>query len=96
MSEDIDFYTVTLAKVYANQGHLEKASRIYRHLLEQEPHRQDLMDALADIDKRRFAGGKQVHDDLVSLFSKWMELLLGGNRLRRLRKIQRQISDRSD
>ena len=40
-----------MAKVYADQGKLEKAVEIYQYLLKKEPGRQDLIDAILEIDK---------------------------------------------
>jgi hypothetical protein len=31
MEKETDFYTGTMAKVYAGQGHWDKAAEIYRH-----------------------------------------------------------------
>ena len=47
MTRDDPFYTVTMAAVHARQGNLEEAGRIYRHLMEKEPGRPDLVEALA-------------------------------------------------
>jgi pentatricopeptide repeat protein len=33
MAADLDFQTATMAKVFADQGHYEKAADIYRNLL---------------------------------------------------------------
>ena len=40
-------YTATMAKLYADQGYWRKAADIYRHLVHQNPYRQDFKDALA-------------------------------------------------
>ena len=45
MSQDVDVYTETMAKVYAEQGHWAKAVEIYRILVADEPERQDYADA---------------------------------------------------
>lgn len=95
MSEDIDFYTPTMAKIYADQGHFEKAAEIYRFLLKQEPGRQDLIEALAEIEQNFSSGGTKDHGALVSLFVKWFDLALCGKRMDALRRIQRRLDDRS-
>ncbi len=41
MSQEVDIYTETMAKVYADQGHWAKVVEIYRHLLASEPERLD-------------------------------------------------------
>ncbi len=88
MNKDDVFYTKTMAKVYADQGKLEKAAEIYQYLLKKEPRRQDLIEALAEIDKERFKKG---HEDLDELFSTWLDLLLRHSRLQQLKKLQTSI-----
>lgn len=85
ISDDI-FYTKTMAKVYADQGKLSKAAKIYRYLLNEDPERQDLIDALAEIDKKRY---EKDPEGLGQLFSAWVELLLVHNRLQKLNKLKR-------
>ena len=53
MIKDPDFYTVTMARVYEEQGHLDKAAEIYRFLIKDEPERRDLIEALAEIKKKK-------------------------------------------
>jgi hypothetical protein len=87
IEEDV-FHTKTMAKVYADQGKLGQAVAIYRHLLKKDPDRQDLMEALAEIEKKRFEKGAE---GLGNLFSTWLELLLANARLQKLEKLQRQL-----
>ena len=94
MSEDVDIYTVTMARIYADQGHFEKAAEIYRYLLKQEPDRQDLIEALSEMERGSFPGGKKDPRKLVSLFVEWFDLALRRNRLKTLRRIQKQATDR--
>ena len=77
-----------MAKVYADQGKLEKAAEIYNYLLKKEPECQDLIDALSELDKKRFEKGCQ---GLGDLFSTWLDLLLVHGRLQTLKKLQRQL-----
>ncbi|MBL7179343.1 MAG: hypothetical protein ABIK98_11010 [Pseudomonadota bacterium] len=88
MIKDDIFYTKTMAKVYADQGKLSKAAEIYNYLLKKEPACQDLIDALSELDKKRFEKGCQGLDDL---FGTWLDLLLVHRRLQTLRKLQRQL-----
>ena len=90
--KDTDFYTVTMAEVYAQQGHFEKAAEIYRFLLEREPNRKDIADALAEIEKRIGKGGAMTDRDLVPLFRKWVQLTLEVNRLQKLKKCQHDLT----
>ena len=87
ISDDI-FYTKTMAKVYADQGKLGKAAEIYKYLLNEEPERQDLIDALAEIDKKRY---EKDPEGLSQLFSTWIDLLLVHNRLQKLKKLKRLL-----
>ena len=85
-----EFYTKTMAKVYADQGYFEKAVEIYRYLLEQEPNRQDLSDDLAEVEENLSAKEKKDLTDLVPLFSQWIELLFSYKKLQILKKLQNQ------
>ena len=84
MTEDTVFYTVTMARVYANQGELRKACEIYRYILEQEPDRMDVADALLEIEKKL---PEKRREALVNLISTWVKLLLKYNDLEKLKKI---------
>ena len=44
--------TITLAKVYEDQGLLDEAAEVYRELVALEPEREDIRDALRDIERR--------------------------------------------
>lgn len=91
MSDDKLFYTKTMAKIYADQGNLEKAAEIYRYLLKHEPDRQDLIDALSEVEKRLF---EKDPEDLVKLFSKWVDLLLKHYGLHKLKKLQNYLREK--
>ncbi len=73
MIENDVFYTRTMAKVYADQGDLKNAEKIYKYLLAQEPGQRDLVEALSEIEKQRV--GKSP-DELLALFDQWIGLLL--------------------
>jgi hypothetical protein len=91
MTDDVHIYTKTMARIYAEQGHLEKSVQIYRYLLEQSPERQDLRDELFELESRIAAGDKSAGTDLVPVFSNWIEAMGTMNRLRKLRKIQKRL-----
>lgn len=100
MTDDPDFYTKTMAKVYANQGYLTKAVEIYRFLLKQAPDRQDLpdrqslhdrqslIDELSEIEKKL---SEKAPDDPVLLLSKWIDLELKYNNLKKLKNIRNAL-----
>jgi len=89
IKDDI-FNTKTMAKVYAEQGNLGKAAEIYKYLLEQEPGRQDLIDALSEIEKKDFNKNRE---NLSRLLSEWINLLLKYNGMQKLKKLQRYLDD---
>jgi pentatricopeptide repeat protein len=89
---DTEFYTATMARVYAQQGHYEKAADIYRHLLKREPDRRDLLEALADTEEKLSNQGPKTDADLVPALRKWIRLLLQYRHLRQLKKDYSNLS----
>ena len=97
MEENGDIYTVTMAKVYASQGHWEKAIEIYQHLLKDNPDRDDLVMALADLEKKKAgangtagATGRKF-EDLAPLCREWIDLMLKHNRMQKLKKLKKRL-----
>ena len=86
MTRDDPFYTVTMARVHAQQGNLEEARRVYRYLLEKEPGRQDLVAALEALETR---GGPSGMDALRPLFREWLDLIFRYNKMQKLKKLDR-------
>jgi hypothetical protein len=84
------FYTRTMAKVYADQGNLFKAAEIYRYLLESEPERLDLKDALSEVERKL---NEKSPDDLSRLFDRWIDLLLTHHNMRKLIKLKKYLRD---
>jgi hypothetical protein len=95
MTENNDFYTETMAKVYTDQGYLEKAAKIYRYLLGREPDRQDLAGKLLEIEKQINGENHTGKTYLVSLFSQWVDLVLKNNKLKKLKKVSKSVSSLS-
>ena len=91
MIEDDVFYTKTMAKVYADQGHWEKAAEVYRYLLNQEPNRQDLKDALCEVESIGSDSKKRISENLIVLFAEWIELMLGYNKISKLMALKRLL-----
>lgn len=87
MSQQVDIYTETMAKVYADQGHWEKAVEIYRHLLAIEPQRQEYAAALAEAENQ-MQRSRQAPVQLVPLFREWIDLLFKFEALRKLEKLK--------
>ena len=95
MTENNDFYTETMAKVYTDQGYLEKAAKIYRYLLGREPDRQDLAGKLLEIEKQINGENNTGKAYLVPLFSQWVDLVLNSNKLKKLQKVSKSVSSLS-
>lgn len=89
---DTEFYTETLARVYAQQGHYGKAVDIYRYLLEREPNRREILEALAEIEEKLVNEGLKNDSDLVPLFRKWIRLLLRYRQYKQLKKYHNILS----
>jgi len=91
MSEDINIYTETMAKVYAAQGHWGKAAEIYRHLLTGASARKDFADALAEAETKMLKDSPENSEQLVLLFREWIELLFRCEKLQKLRNLKDRI-----
>ena len=91
MIKDQDFYTVTMARVYEDQGHWEKAAEIYRYLLKQEPERKDIADALVEAERRLDEEITKNADDLTPLIGEWIHLMFRYKRLQKLRQLKNQL-----
>jgi len=81
--------TVTLARLYAQQGHWEQAIGIYRTLLQENPARDDIRRELDEAAEARLAHRRP--EDLVPLFREWIDLLFRRDRLRRLRRLKARL-----
>ncbi|MGE5256012.1 MAG: tetratricopeptide repeat protein [Hyphomicrobiales bacterium] len=91
MEKEYRHGTVTLARLFAAQGHWEKAAEIYRSLLEHEPDREDLAQALSAAQQQLAASGRESARDLVPLFRRWIDLLLKYDRLRKLKRLRKNF-----
>lgn len=91
MSEDIAFYTKTMAKVYIDQGHLKKAAEIYQYLLKITPDKPDLVRALSDLEEQITKNRQNNTSRLVNLFSQWIDLVHRYKQLQQLKKLQRDL-----
>jgi hypothetical protein len=88
MEKETDFYTGTMAKVYADQGHWDKTAEIYRHLLRLEPERIDYLEALAEAERKLNTTGNRPVGDLAPLFHQWIDLMLKYKNLQKLRRLK--------
>ena len=86
MAADKEFETETMARIYADQGHYDKAAVIYRRLLMQTPERDDLRHRLESIEAlQKKAGGR----DLTEQLSEWVQLLMKKKQIDKLRKLRK-------
>ncbi len=84
-----DFLTVTMAKVYTDQGHHNQAVKIYRKLLKKEPGREDLDELLAKAEQKLVETKNK--ERLVPLFTEWINLVLKHKRLKQLKKLKSKL-----
>jgi hypothetical protein len=91
MNQEVDVYTETMAKVYADQGHWAKAAEIYRHLAAKEPDRQDFAEALAEAEKKMNEISHKTPEELVPLFREWIELMFQHEKLQRLKRMKNKL-----
>ena len=89
MEKETDFYTATMAKVYSEQGHWDKAAEIYRYLLAQQPERDDYLEALAELEKKSKQKRRKSIENLDELFHQWFDLMLKYKNLLKLRALNR-------
>ncbi len=76
MTHASEFYTATMAKLYAEQGYLSKAAEIYRHLVARHPERADLRDALAVLEERMAQQQTPSPKELGLLLREWVDLMM--------------------
>ena len=86
MAVEKEFETETMARIYADQGHFEKAAAIYRRLLIQTPAREDLRNRLKAIEDRLENTANQT---LSTQFSAFIDLLLKKKQIDKLRNLRK-------
>ena len=64
-----------MAGVFAKQGYLRQAARMYRRLLAQSPQRSDLAEALAGVERQIAMQKGPSADELGLLIRQWAELI---------------------
>lgn len=84
---DTTFYTVTMARVHADQGHYAEAARIYRHLLDQTPDREDLKQAL-DAVVAKLPKTPAHWSDIAVWVERWVRMTIDEHTRRRLQQIR--------
>jgi hypothetical protein len=84
MAEDSSFYTMTMAKVYEDQGNNKEALRILQHMLSKEPAREDLKEALDRLTTKMAVSSKK---QMTRIFEEWVDLLLTHQRIQKLKQM---------
>lgn len=84
------FFTRTMARIHAEQGHYHKAAEIYRFLRVREPEAQDLQDALQHVEALAAQNADARHARLVDLMSEWFHLLITVDRIERMRRLKNE------
>ncbi len=87
-----------MAKVYADQGKLEKAAEIYRHILSKEPDRQDIARSLSMVEQKLADMEPESERDtresnLVYLFQKWFQMASRHRRIETLKKLKQHFHE---
>lgn len=89
-------YTAALARLCARQGYLRKAAEIYRYLINREPERGDLRQALAAIERRIARNTSPTRKDIELLMREWIELVRQSRYRERSGHEQRRNSDEEE
>ncbi len=83
MIKDELFYTITMAKVCADQGKYSEALKIYRYLLEKEPDNRVIAESIIETQKVYYENSSKI---LIDLFSQWFKLIIQQGNLEKLKK----------
>ena len=75
MNEPASEYSKTQAKLYADQGFYDKAMEIYRHLINEFPEQEDLLDDISDLKMKMQQAKASKEPELAILFKQWIDLL---------------------
>jgi hypothetical protein len=77
------FFSATMARLYADQGYLRKAARVYRHLLRDTPDRMDLRRELAAVEEEIRLQTHPSRKELGLLMRDWAALMRKQRQLKR-------------
>ncbi|MDA3898264.1 MAG: tetratricopeptide repeat protein [Desulfobacteraceae bacterium] len=89
MTDPTQRYTKTLAKLYADQGHFEKAIEIYQHLVKKFPEREDILDDFSDLKVKMQREKTSNEPELAVLLKQWFDLLA---KYRQINAIQKEMN----
>jgi lysine/ornithine N-monooxygenase len=91
MTDNRQHFTLTMARLLSEQGHWQRAAEICRHLLQTQPGREDVAQALAEAERRAQESSPKTAAELIPLFQEWIDLLLKSKRLQQLRRLSRTL-----
>jgi hypothetical protein len=77
------FFSATMARLYADQGYLRKAARVYRYLVQEAPERMDLRRELAAVEEEIRLQTHPSRKELGLLMRDWAALLRKQRQLKR-------------
>lgn len=69
--EKTEMSTITMARLYEEQGHLKEAAEVYRKIFDASPETEGVEDKLADLERR--VGEGQVKRNLLSILELWQK-----------------------
>ena len=92
MNPEHQIQTATMARIYTQQGHYRKAAEIYRHLLERDPSRKDLAEALAEVESLQNEESHPGKKDLAPLLREWIRLAVRHKQVQQLRRMKNKLS----
>ena len=94
-TDDLPIRTATMAKIFVQQGHYDKAIDIYRHLLKKDPDRRDLAEILVRTEEKRDMAAAAAPGDLASVLSEYIRFLLNYRQLLELLALQRHAASKN-
>jgi tetratricopeptide (TPR) repeat protein len=68
---ETEMSTITMARLYEEQGHLKEAAEVYRKIFDASPETEDLEDKLADLERRIDEG--RVKRNFLSILELWQK-----------------------
>lgn len=86
MEKEETVFTATMAKIYAEQGHFEKAADIYRYLIATQKHEPDLPALLDAVEQKILALKSDSEEKLSMLLEEWVWLLIRQKEIKQLQK----------
>jgi tetratricopeptide (TPR) repeat protein len=69
--EKTEMSTITMARLYEEQGHLKETAEVYRKIFDASPETEGVDDKLADLERR--VGEGQVKRNLLSILELWQK-----------------------